>query len=74
MIKEREKLEHHPSLLLLPSDVETVLLGATMRAREREKEEIFEESKQHQQRRERERLHTSANLASLCLARLSRAE
>lgn len=73
MIKEREKLEHHPSLLLLPSDVETVLLGATMRAREW-KEEIFEESKQHQQRRERERPHTSANLASLCLARLSRAE
>lgn len=54
MIKEREKLEHHPSLLLLPSDVETVLLGATMRAREW-KEDIFEESKQHQQRRERER-------------------
>lgn len=28
--KGREKLEHHPSLLLLPFDVETVLLGATM--------------------------------------------
>lgn len=28
--KGREKLEHHPSLRLLPSDVETVLLGATI--------------------------------------------
>ncbi len=36
--KVREELEHHPSLLRLPSDVETVLLGATIRARERQKE------------------------------------
>lgn len=30
VIKGRGKLEHLPSLLLLPSDVETVLLGATI--------------------------------------------
>lgn len=30
VIKGVEKLEHHPSLLVLPSDVETVLLGATI--------------------------------------------
>lgn len=28
--KGREKLEHHPSLLPLPSDVVMVLLGATV--------------------------------------------
>lgn len=47
VIKGREKLEHHPSLLLLPSDVETVLLGATIRAREREKEGNLETGKRN---------------------------
>lgn len=44
VIKGRVKLEHHPSLLLLPSDVETLLLWATIRAREREKERNLETS------------------------------
>lgn len=35
VIKGIEKLEHHPSLLVLPSDVETRLLGATIRARKK---------------------------------------
>lgn len=35
VIKGIEKLEHHPSLLVLPSDVETRLLGATIRVRKK---------------------------------------
>lgn len=38
VINGREKLEHHPPpLLLLPSDAEMLLLGATVQARERER-------------------------------------
>lgn len=39
-----EKLKQHPSLLLLPSDAETVLLWATIRAREGQKEGNLETS------------------------------
>lgn len=51
VINGREKVEHQlpphartPPLLFLPSDAETVLLGATAQAREREREENFETS------------------------------
>lgn len=38
VIKRIDELEHHPSLLFSPSDVETVLLGATIRASDWEEE------------------------------------
>lgn len=45
VINGREKLEHHPPpLLLLPSDAEMLLLGATVQAREREREGNLETS------------------------------
>lgn len=45
VINGREKLEHHPPpLLLLPSDAEMLLLGATVQAREKEREGNLETS------------------------------